>query len=218
MWSLAQSAESGSDNQFQFVKAFSALSRTEEQLDTVAALRGGHITLGGLDIDTDLGWDLLIALVAGGRCNEDDVDAYLAEDNTATGQQSAAHARAAVPTLAGKQRAWDSVFVDDSASNLIIRNTGLGFLRAADTALLAHFVPQYFASLMRIWKDRSFQIAETLVVDFYPAALANKELQAASQAWLAANPDEPALRRLVVENLAGVDRALAAQARDAAED
>jgi aminopeptidase N len=71
---------------------------------------------------------------------------------------------------------------------------------------------------MRIWKDRSFQIAETLVVDFYPAALANTDLQTASQAWLAANPDEPALRRLVVENLAGVDRALAAQARDAAED
>jgi aminopeptidase N len=162
--------------------------------------------------------DLLIALVAGGRANEDDVDAYLAEDNTATGQQSAAHARAAVPTVAGKQRAWDSVFTDDSASNLIIRNTGLGFLRAADSALLAAFVPQYFDALLPIWKDRSFQIAETLVVDFYPAALANKELQAASQAWLAANPDEPALRRLVVENLAGVDRALAAQARDAKED
>jgi len=55
-------------------------------------------------------------------------------------------------------------------------------------------------------------------VDFFPAALANRDLQAASQAWLAANPDEPALRRLVVENLAGVDRALAAQARDAEED
>ena len=55
-------------------------------------------------------------------------------------------------------------------------------------------------------------------MDFYPTALANAELQSASQAWLAANPDEPALRRLVIENLAGVDRALAAQARDAQED
>ncbi len=79
-------------------------------------------------------------------------------------------------------------------------------------------MPQYFASLKRIWKDRSFQIAETLIVDFFPAGLANKELQAAAQAWLATNNDEPALRRLVIENLAGVERALAAQARDAAED
>ena len=218
LWSLAQSAAAGSDNQFQFVKAFSAIARTESQLDTVASLRGGHTALAGLDIDTDLGWDLLIALVAGGRATEDDVEAYLAEDNTATGQQSAANARAAVPTLAGKQSAWDSVFADDSASNLIIRNTGLGFLRAADTSLLAAFIPQYFDALTRIWKDRTFQIAETLIVDFFPSALANADLQAAAQSWLAANPDEPALRRLVIENLAGVDRALAAQARDAQED
>ena len=218
LWSLAQAAAAGSDNQFQFVKAFSALARTESQLDTVASLRGGHTALAGLDIDTDLGWDLLIALVAGGRAAEDDVEAYLAEDNTATGQQSAANARAAVPTLAGKQRAWDSVFVDDSASNLIIRNTGIGFLRAADTSLLAAFIPQYFDALTRIWKDRTFQIAETLIVDFFPSAVANADLQAAAQSWLAANPDEPALRRLVIENLAGVDRALAAQARDAQED
>ena len=218
LWQLAQSAEAGSDNQFQFVKAFSALSRTEDQLDTVAALRGGHIALDGLDIDTDLGWDLLIALVAGGRATEDDVDAYLAEDNTATGKQSAANAKATVPSVAAKQRAWDSVFVDDSASNLIIRNTGLGFLRAADVDLLTPFVAQYFAALEGIWQDRSFQIAEALILDFFPAALANAELQAAANDWLAHHAGDPALRRLIIENLAGVDRALAAQIRDTQED
>ena len=35
------------------------------------------------------------------------------------------------------------------------------------------------------------------------------------QAWLDANPGIPALRRLVTENLAGVERAIAAQERDA---
>jgi aminopeptidase N len=39
----------------------------------------------------------------------------------------------------------------------------------------------------------------------------------ATQAWLAANPDIPALRRLMVENLAGVQRALKAQERDRAQ-
>jgi aminopeptidase N len=38
----------------------------------------------------------------------------------------------------------------------------------------------------------------------------------ATNAWLDANPDVPALRRLVVECLAGVERALRAQARDRA--
>ena len=49
-----------------------------------------------------------------------------------------------------------------------------------------------------------------------PAPLANLELRDATRAWLAANPDAaPALRRLVDENLAGVERALAVQERDA---
>ncbi len=49
----------------------------------------------------------------------------------------------------------------------------------------------------------------------YPAPLANTGLRDATQAWLDANTDAaPALRRLVVENLAGVERALAAQAAD----
>jgi len=34
-------------------------------------------------------------------------------------------------------------------------------------------------------------------------------------AWLDANPEPAALRRLVVENLAGTERALKAQERDA---
>ena len=45
-----------------------------------------------------------------------------------------------------------------------------------------------------------------------PYALA---LADATRAWLDANPEPAALRRLVVENLAGVERSLKVQARDA---
>ena len=38
----------------------------------------------------------------------------------------------------------------------------------------------------------------------------------ATRAWLESHPETPALRRLVIENLAGVERALRVQARDAA--
>ena len=48
-----------------------------------------------------------------------------------------------------------------------------------------------------------------------PAPLASQGLVDATRAWLDAHTDAaPALRRLVSENLAGVERALAAQARD----
>ncbi|GAB3616905.1 aminopeptidase N [Okibacterium endophyticum] len=215
LWALAREAEAGSDAQFQFVKFFAGIASTDEHLDTISALLDGAVTLDGLDIDTDLGWELLIALVAGGRSGAAEIDAALATDNTATGQQSAAHARAALPTPEGKRAAWASVTETDKLPNTIVRSTGLGFQRAADTQLLAPFVDDYFDILQSIWDNRSYKIAEYIVVGFYPAPLADQRLHDATRAWLDANPEPAALRRLVTENLAGVERALKAQARDA---
>ncbi|TAM70209.1 MAG: aminopeptidase N [Microbacteriaceae bacterium] len=215
LWVLAQQAEAGSDAQFQFVKFFAALASTDEHLAAIGALRDGELTLDGLNVDTDLSWELLIALVAGGKARETEIDAALTDDNTATGAQSAAHARAAIPTTAGKQAAFASVFDSDKLPNTIVRTTGLGFQRAADTSLLEPFVAPYFATLQSIWESRSYAIASALIVGMYPAPLANQQLADATQAWLDANPEPAALRRLIVENLAGVERALAAQKRDA---
>ncbi|TFC89575.1 aminopeptidase N [Cryobacterium sp. TMT3-29-2] len=215
LWSLARHAEAGTDEQFQFVKFFAAIASTESQLASVAALLDGSAPLDGLEIDTDLAWELLIALVAGGKAGAAEIDAALAADNTATGAQSAAQARAAVPTLEGKQAAWSSLIDVDTAPNTIVRVTAAGFLRATDTALLEPFVDQYFAMLQPVWAARSFSIAEKLVLGLYPAPLANQALVSKTRTWLDANPEPLALRRLVIENLAGVERALAAQERDA---
>ncbi|TFC52769.1 aminopeptidase N [Cryobacterium sp. TMT2-17-1] len=215
LWSLARHADAGSDEQFQFVKFFAAIATTDSQLASVAALRGGTAPLDGLEIDTDLSWELLIALVAGGKADAVEIDAALAADNTATGAQSAAQARAAIPTLEGKQSAWSSLIDVDTAPNTIVRVTAAGFLRANDTTLLEPFVEQYFAMLQPVWAARSFSIAEKLVLGLYPAPLADRALVTATRKWLDANPEPLALRRLVIENLAGVERALAAQARDA---
>ena len=74
----------------------------------------------------------------------------------------------------------------------------------------------YFDMLLPIWESRTYKIAEYLIAGLYPAPLANVALRDATRAWLAANRDAaPALRRLVDENLAGVERALAVQDKDA---
>jgi aminopeptidase N len=215
LWELAQGAKAGSDLQFQLLRSFAQLASTPEQLDNVAALRNGEISLAELDIDTDLGWELLISLAAGGRASAADIDAYLATDNTATGQQSAAHARAALPSVADKQAAWDSVFVADTAANTIVRVTGLGFLRVNDPSVLKPFVEQYFSSIESVWSSRSYAIAETLVESYYPSPLANEELANATRTYLSTHTPEAPLRRLVVESLAATERTLAAQKRDA---
>ncbi|WP_066080865.1 aminopeptidase N [Pseudoclavibacter albus] len=211
---LARTAAPGSDAQFGFVKAFASLAHTPAQLDTVEALFEGREVFVGLDIDTDLGWELLIALVAGGRRGADDVEARLEEDRTADGTRSAAHALAALPTAEGKEAAWQRAVVTPGATNDVVRATALGFARA-DAELIAPFVSRYFDALDTVWAERSFHMASFIIEGFFPAELANEEVRDAATAWLDSHEDaSPALRRMVLEGRAGVERALAAQARD----
>ena len=215
LWALAERADAGSDAQFQFVKFFAQLASTGEHFTVLQGLRDGTIALPGLVIDTDLGWEILEGLALGNRATQADIDAALGADNTANGQQAAARATAAFPTMDSKRAAFSSVVDSDKLPNAIVRATTIGYQHTNDSAPLASVVDRYFGSLADVWASRSYHIAETLVVGLYPAPLASAQLRDATRAWLDANPDIPALRRLITENLAGVERALAVQARDA---
>lgn len=218
LWSLAQNAEPGSDAQFQFVKFFAQAASSPQQLEAVATLLDGSLALEGLEVDTDLRWDLLVSLVAGGRADSAQIDRELAADHTASGKQHAAHARAALPTVAAKQAAWDSVIETVGAPNAIIRATGLGFSTTHDPALLNSFVPKYFDMLLQIWQSRSFHISSEIIEGFFPAPIAARPIRDAAQAWLdgAGSAAPAALRRPIIEEISGLDRALHAQQVDAA--
>lgn len=214
LWSLAQDAKAGSDSQFQFVKFFAQIASTEGHVAALRGLREGTITLDGLTIDTDLGWELLHGLVLNGAATTTDIDEMLANDNTANGAQAAARTKATFATADAKLAALSSLVDVDDKPNLIVRNTAIGYQHVNDASVLEPVVDRYFSSLKDLWKSRSYAIAEELVVGLYPAPLASQALVGATKAWLATNDDIPALHRLVIENLAGVERALAAQAAD----
>lgn len=210
LWELAQSAEAGSDAQFQFVKFFANIPSTPAHATTLKGLLDGSVTLPGLEIDADLSWELLEGLVLLGEAGESEIAAQFAGDNTANGQQAAARARA----TGDKKAALDAALTDASIPNVVLRSSGVGYHHVNDPSALQPLVAPYFDALDRIWKERTYKIAEYVILGFYPAPLASPELVAATQAWLDAHPDVPAMRRLVVENLAGVERALKAQQRD----
>ncbi|WP_292828467.1 aminopeptidase N [Microbacterium sp.] len=216
LWALAQAAEAGSDSQLQFVTAFATAASRPAHWSTLRSLRDGATALDGLEIDTDMAWQLLISLAAGGVADAKEIEDALAADNTAKGGEFAAQAKASIPNTASKLAAWDSLIERDDQPNTIVRSTALGFQHPATVAQLSEFVKPYFDMLLPIWNSRSYQIAQYLIVGLYPAPLANLELRDATRAWLSANAQAaPALRRLVEENLAGVERALAVQDRDA---
>jgi aminopeptidase N len=62
--------------------------------------------LDGLEIDTDLRWELLEGLALGNKVTHADIDEALAADNTANGQQAAARARATFQTAEAKLAAF----------------------------------------------------------------------------------------------------------------
>jgi len=215
LWALAQAAESGSDSQLQFVTAFASAAASPEHWETIRSLRTGETALDGLAVDTDLSWQLLVSLAAGGVVTEGVIDEALGADNTAKGAEFAAQAKAALPTAEAKSAAWSSLVDSDRLPNTLVRSAGLGFTHPAGVALLDEFVDQYFAMLLPVWESRTYKIAEYLVLGLYPAPLASAALRDATRAWLNEHTDAPpALRRLVAENLAGVERALAVQERD----
>lgn len=215
LWDLASNAAPGSDAQFQFVRSFATMTASETNVQRIARLLSGESTLEGLNIDTDLTWELTIALAANGHASEDDIAALLDSDRTASGEQSAAHARAAIPTREAKEEAWSTMVERAGASNLMIRHAGLGFSRAHDLSLLEPFVERFFGIVETVWRERSYAIAEEIFEGFFPARLANEHLRDATKAWLDEHRDAPqALRRFMIEHLADVERALHAQAVD----
>jgi aminopeptidase N len=215
LWILAKEAHAGSDAQFQFAKFFANIASTADHVATLRGLLDGSVVLDGLEIDTDLRWEILEGLVLNGAADAAEVDKELAGDNTSNGAQAAARAHATLATAEGKRAAFDSLVESDTLPNAIVRMVTMGYQHVNDPSVLEGLVAPYFGMLNDIWANRSYKIAEYVVLGLYPAPLASQGLVDATNAWLAGNPEIPALRRLVIENLAGVERALKAQERDA---
>ncbi|WP_104111199.1 aminopeptidase N [Arthrobacter sp. N199823] len=216
LWTLAQNAAAGSDAQLQFVKAFAGHAQSAPQLDVVQALLDGEQQLDELALDTDMKWEFLISLAAGGRADASVIAAALALDNTQTGQLAAATAHAAIPTAEGKAATWESVVVRGEGANALQRAAIDGFTKVWDTALLEPYVAKYFGAIRELWEAKSYETASSMITGLYPSQLVSQATLDATDAFLdALSPDVPALRRLLVESRDTVVRALQAQAADA---
>ncbi len=215
LWTLAQEAAAGSDSQLQFVKAFSRHAQTEAQLDLIEALLTGTKELDGLSVDADLRWELLTSLVAGNRYGQEHIDAELKQDSTATGQLAAAQAKAAIPTAEAKAAAWESIVVKTDMPNAAQRSAILGFSRVHDQALLEPYAAKYFEAAQQVWKDRTHEIAQQIIVGLYPSRLTSPATLELTDRFIEGlGAESPSLRRLVLENRDGIARALKAQAAD----
>lgn len=212
---LAESAEAGSDQQFQFLRTFATMADTAEHAGVLKQIRDGDKTIDGITVDTDLSWDLLEGMVLAGVAGHAEIDAALALDNTSNGQQAAARVRATIPTAEAKRAVFEMMRDDVTLANSLCDHSARGYTHTNDPSVFESLVSDYFDSVKKVWESRTFKMAEYFAIGLYPSVMANEKLATATRSWLKTHTDAPTgLRRIIVEGLATVDRALKAQTRD----
>ncbi len=104
----------------------------------------------------------------------------------------------------------------DKLPNALQEAVIVGFQQIDQRELLAPYAEKYFAALKDVWESRSHEMAQQIAVGLYPGIQVSRETLEITDAWLVTAEPPAALRRLVTESRAGVERALTAQSADAA--
>jgi aminopeptidase N len=211
----ALAAPASSDHQLAFVRGLCAFASPGFSLEELVNWYRGSNVPAGLQVDTDLRWTLLNRMVRQGVAAHDEIAAELEIDNSSKGHEESVRLKAAIPTAAAKTAAWESIVDKSDASNAIVENTIAGFNDYENPALHTEFIAKYFAMLPKLWQgDRGYHVAQNITIGLYPMPLVSEELVKATETYLAQSDIEPSAKRFVSEQLANLNRAIAARATD----
>ncbi|WP_110206129.1 aminopeptidase N [Nocardioides daejeonensis] len=211
---LLEAAAPGSDAQLTFARTYAGAARSKAAVRDLVALLDGELSFEGLSVDQDLRWTLIGGLARNGEADER-IAAELAADNTISGQERAAAARAMQPDAEAKEAAWQAAFVDAGTPNETHRSIVLAFAPSGQDEILTPYVDRYLEAADTLWDHLGTHKASVALEFGFPRVLASDELLAKVDAWLESTPAPPAAKRYVLEGRADVARFLAAQRRDA---
>lgn len=197
-WATLHSSEPGSGAQLAWARATATAATFDGRhaADIRAVLLGDTPAPEELPLDPDLRWALWTALAATGAATAADLNAELAQDDTASGRTAHRRALAARPEAEVKAAAWASALGDTTLTNDHLDAVITGFRAGGRRDLIARYDDEYFAVLRTVWEQRSIEIARRIVDGLFPAGDSLDSVDA----WLADHADAPgALRRLVIE-------------------
>ncbi|MFJ2604489.1 aminopeptidase N [Streptomyces sp. NPDC087425] len=181
--------------------------------DTIAAWLTDGTVPGGPELDPELRWRVLARLAVLGATDAAAIDAELARDPSATGQEGAARCHAALPDADAKQRAWDAMFTTDALSNYLFTATARGFWQPEQADLVRGYVPRYYKEVPALAARRGPAIAAAAGRWGFPAHAVDGENLRLGEKCLRKADLTPALRRKLVDELDDLARAL--RVRDA---
>ncbi|HUR14288.1 MAG TPA: aminopeptidase N [Mycobacteriales bacterium] len=204
-WGAA--VEPGSD--LQLVRLRGAVSGLLEA-DLLAGLRDGSTVPAGVVVDPELRWHVVRRMAARGLLGETEVAEELARDRTASGQLQAEAALASLPDADVKERSW-SALVSGQVTTAQARTMGGAFWQRGQDALGEPFVARYLSAVPGFWHDLSPVLAQYLTQFLFPTTLVRSDVAERARALLAGDL-HPGCRRVLLEQLDDLERALRAQA------
>ena len=213
-WNQAASAPSGTDHQLAYMQAFAMAANTEMQLERTTGLLDGSTQLVGLDVDTELRWNLVAALAREGTADAVwRIDDQLAQDDTDMGARRAFAARASLPDVRQKNDMWAQLVDADAMAIETIRAGCAGFMQPTQSALLAGFEVSYFHMIEPTWESRTPEEALWLTEGLFPWMRASTELADRARS-VAAQTSRPEVARILNEQADQAERAVAARRFD----
>lgn len=204
---LLRRTEDGSDPGLRLA-AVRALISCATQPDTIAAWLADGSIAGGPALDPELRWSILARLAVLGAVDEAAVDAALAADPSATGQEGAARCRAALPTPEAKAAAWQRLFHDDTLSNYLFTATAQGFWQPEQADLVREYVPRFYPDAVALAARRGPAIGQAAGRWAFPAHAVDQANLQAGRTCLEDPAILPLLRRQLVDRLDDLARAL----------
>jgi aminopeptidase N len=214
---LLGAAPAGSDAQLAFARSFAAASNPGWGADVVAGWLDAHDVPDGLVVDRDLRWLLVGQLARLGRIDEAGIDAEQARDDSNTGAELAAGARAARPTAEAKAEAWRLACESDEVTNSVQSAICASFGPRGQDDVLAPYVERYLAmveeasALKGVWATKGGVLRTSAIRGLFPVPTDREPFLARLDAWLASVDLSASVRRTVEERRADSLRALRCQ-------
>ena len=214
---LVKDADPGSDHQLAIVRALASSLTTVAGADLLRAWLAGDEVPAGLVVDTDLRWRFVTQLAQLGGLDDAGIDAELARDNTATGAEKAAGARAVRPDDDAKAEAWRLAVEEASVPNATHTQICAHFWALDQERVLKPYVDAWFEVMADIaaqrngWGQRSLAIRKNVGELLFPRPFGDRVLLARIDEWMATTELTDSVRRMVSERRDDVERALRCQ-------
>ncbi|MBO1335429.1 aminopeptidase N [Streptomyces sp. VRA16 Mangrove soil] len=172
---------------------------------------------GGPELDPELRWRILGRLSVLGAVDDAVIEAELAHDPSAVGQEGAARCHASLPDPQAKAAAWDAMFADHTdepdreLSNYLFTATAQGFWQPEQADLLRSYLPRYFTDAVTLAERRGPAIATAVGRYAFPEHAVDPETLRLGEQCLSQGEPSPALRRKLDDQLDDLRRALKAR-------